>query len=98
MKKIIKFFVMFLVRKKLGLKKYQEFQFDNQKDKTNRYYFSDYEIVKIEPVRKIYKKYKDDEGVTIEYESCREEYQRPSTVSLNYLLSDEVKIVKVNKR
>lgn len=33
--------VMFLIRKKLGLKKYQKFKFANQKNKADYYYFSD---------------------------------------------------------
>lgn len=33
--------VMFLIRKKLGLKKYQTFQFVNQTNKKDYYYFAD---------------------------------------------------------
>ncbi len=32
--------ILFLIRKKLGLKKYQRFYFENQADKTDRYYFT----------------------------------------------------------
>lgn len=38
--------IIFLIRKKLGLKKYQRFQFTNQTDKTIYYYFESKRIVK----------------------------------------------------
>lgn len=63
--------IIFLVRKKLGLKKYEQFQFANQKSDAV-YYFSDGEIVKL-----------------------RRGESRPSSVSLNYLLSDECEIRRV---
>ena len=67
MKKLI----IFLVRKKLGLKKYEQFQFANQKSNAV-YYFTDDQVVKV---------WRSDAG--------------PSSVSLNYLLSDECEIVRV---
>lgn len=50
MKKLI----LFLVRKRLGLKEYQLFQFTNQKDKTVYYYFEPERIVKKYPRGVIY--------------------------------------------
>ena len=43
----MKRFILFLVRKRLGLKKYEYFKFDNQKSNTT-YYFTDKEIWKID--------------------------------------------------
>ena len=63
--------VMFLIRTKLGLKKYEQFQFANQKSNAV-YYFADDQVVKV---------WRSDAG--------------PSSVSLNYLLSDECEIVRV---
>lgn len=39
--------ILFLIRKKLHLKKFQLFYFNNQVNKNNRYFFNDYRIVKI---------------------------------------------------
>ena len=39
--------VLFLIRKKLGLKKGQAFQFANQKSSTDYYYFSEYYLWKV---------------------------------------------------
>lgn len=69
----LKRLVIFLVRKRLGLKKYEHFQFDNQKSDAT-YFFSDAVVMK-------------DTGNTV----------RLSTVSLNWLLNDDCKIIKVNK-
>ena len=44
---MLKRLVLFLVRKKLGLKKYEHFYFTNQKSKA-QYYFADDRIVKAE--------------------------------------------------
>lgn len=63
--------VMFLVRRKLGLKKYEKFQFTNQKSNAV-YYFTEDQVVKV---------WRSSAG--------------PSSVSLNYLLSDECEIVRV---
>lgn len=38
--------IIFLIRKKLGLKKYEHFKFTNQKDKKNYYYFTETSIIK----------------------------------------------------
>jgi hypothetical protein len=62
--------VMFLIRKKLGLKKYETFQFENQKNKEDFYYFGKTKLIK------------------------HSRYIRESNVSLNYLLSDQCKIIK----
>lgn len=39
--------IIFLIRKKLGLKKMEGFQFANQKSAHNYYYFNDYSLVKV---------------------------------------------------
>lgn len=65
--------VAYLIRRKLGLKKYERFRFHNQKNKSDLYYFDGSgNIMKIH-------------NWTI-YES---------RVSLNYLLGNDVKVVKV---
>ena len=38
--------IIFLLRKKFGLKKYQGFRFTNQKSKENAYYFTGRELLK----------------------------------------------------
>jgi hypothetical protein len=38
--------IIFLVRKRLGIKKFQYFKFQNQKDPLNRYYFTEHNIMK----------------------------------------------------
>lgn len=40
--------IIFLIRKRLGLKKYEKFQFANQSSKRNMYYFTSTEVMKIE--------------------------------------------------
>lgn len=45
---IIKMLVMFLIRIKLGLKKYEKFQFTNQKSDYDKYYFNEICLMKIE--------------------------------------------------
>lgn len=47
MEKLIRRIVIFLVRKRLGLKAYEGFQFDNQKSKTDWYMFTNYEVLKV---------------------------------------------------
>lgn len=47
MNRLTKRLIIFLVRKRLGLKKYEAFRFSNQKSKTELYYFSDTEVLKI---------------------------------------------------
>lgn len=38
--------IIFLIRLKLGLRKYERFQFGTQTDKTVWYYFTEYRLVK----------------------------------------------------
>lgn len=40
--------IILLIRMKLGLRKYQQFRFDNQKSKTDTYYFTATKLFKIE--------------------------------------------------
>lgn len=47
MEKLIRRIVIFLVRKKLGLKAYEGFRFDNQKSETDWYMFTDDEVLKV---------------------------------------------------
>lgn len=70
MKKLI----WFLVRKRLGLKKYEIFTFTNQRSKTARYFFGDNALIK----------FWTNSGKT-----------EKSHVSLNYILSDECEIRKI---
>ena len=71
---MIRRIVIFLIRKKLGLKKFERFQFAEQKSPTDTYFFTDTEVMKsIAP----------GEGYS--------HTERPSTVSLNWLLNDECK-------
>ncbi len=42
--------ILFLIRKKLRIKKYQSFQFDNQVNKNDRYCFSEKYIYKLSEV------------------------------------------------
>ena len=75
MKKLI----IFLVRLKLGLKKYEYFQFANQASDTDRYYFTDSALVK----------------EVFNFYQARYHHARLANVSLNWLLSDECEILKV---
>lgn len=43
---MLKRLIIFLVRKKLGVKKWQEFQFANQKSTVDRYFFTDNDLSK----------------------------------------------------
>lgn len=45
--------IIFLIRRKLGLKKRQCFRFTNQASKDNKYYFSDEHLYKIENGRRM---------------------------------------------
>jgi hypothetical protein len=40
--------IIFFMRKKFGLKKYEHFQFIGQKSKANTYYFTDEELIKVD--------------------------------------------------
>lgn len=53
---ITKRIVIFLIRKRLGLKKYETFQFDNQHDKLDYYWFNEIEL----------RKYIAKEGIAID--------------------------------
>ena len=76
MKKLI----IWLIRKKLGLKKEERFRFSNQKSTLSYYYFTDKELMKVH--------FNND--IVFKSVVCR-----PSTVSLNFLLSDEIKVVRL---
>lgn len=68
--------IIFLIRRRLGLKKMQRFFFSNQKSGTDRYYFTDTNLMKIHCTSKT--------GFI----------HMPSGCSLNWLLDDDIKIVK----
>ena len=72
----MKHLIIFLVRKKLGLKKGEHFRFMNQLSPYNTYYFTD------DAVMKHFGRWKGSDDIK-------------SSVSLNWLLDDECKIVKV---
>lgn len=40
--------ILFLIRRKLKLRKYEKFRFINQKSKDNYYYFNNYGLMKVE--------------------------------------------------
>lgn len=71
--------IMFLIRRRFELKKLEEFQFVNQKSKTDYYYFSNQGVWK--------RSYTDDGEYIIGS-------TRPSRVSLNWLLDDRCQIIK----
>ena len=71
--------ILFLIRKRLGLKKYECFTFDNQKS-DSVYWFTANGIVK-----RYYSKGKQCTRL------------KKSSVSLNWLLSDECTIVKTGE-
>ena len=62
--------ILFLIRKKLHLKKFQQFYFNNQAIKIEKYYFDNYGIMKISGCGLV-----------------------KSNLSLNFLLSDECRIL-----
>lgn len=68
--------IIFLIRKRLGLKKFQNFRFTNQKDPAT-YYFTKYELRKNEVV---------GEGENSYTRGVR------SNVSLNWILDDRCKV------
>lgn len=60
--------ILFLIRRRHGLKKYQQFRFENQKSKTDVYYFGRDKIYKIEGCKTI------DSSVSINWmldENCK---------------------------
>lgn len=69
--------IMFLIRKRLGLKKLERFKFRNQKSQNDYYYFENECLMK---------------------EVCFDNYSSitiKSNVSLNWILNDECKIIKL---
>lgn len=72
--------IVFLVRKRLGLKKYEPFRFANQKTE-DIYYFTGTELAK----QKLQRTYFGPIYITV-----------LSGVSLNWLLNHDCKIVKVD--
>lgn len=66
--------IFFLIRKRLGLKKYEHFRFENQKSNA-LYYFTESRLMK-------------------NYLG----YIQPSNVKLNWILDDECKIIKLEKK
>lgn len=72
---MIRRLVIFLIRRRLRLAKYETFQFENQKSPLDYYYFYPDCLMKAEWM-----------------ESTDDYFHRPSSVSLNYLLSDECEI------
>lgn len=45
---MIKRLIIFLIRVKLGVKKYEEFRFNNQKSQFDTYFFTDTQLLKVE--------------------------------------------------
>ena len=76
--------ILFLVRKKLHVRKYEYFQFINQKT-NNIYYFTDKILVKLKPENKNYK------GLALMIRN-RVYSMSDSNVSLNWLLSEDCEI------
>lgn len=75
---MVQLLILFLIQKKLGVKKFEHFQYTNQQDTDIWYYIGRSRIVKVYPDPEI-------EGHT------REGY---SNVSINWLLDDRCKIIK----
>ena len=73
----LKRLIIFLIRKRLGLELFEEFQFANQRSPYDRYYFAPDKLIKIETF------------------GGRNDHERDSSVSLNWLLNDECKIRKI---
>lgn len=76
--------IMFLIRRKLGVRKYEFFQFDNQKSDTNLYYIDTYHVMKVVAHEKGYFDHPLFEGMSANY--------RRSSVSLNWLMDKRCKI------
>lgn len=75
---MIQLFILFLIRKRLGLKKFEMFQYANQRDKEVWYYIGPSRIMKVYPDP-------DIQNLT---------HSVQSNVSLNWLLDDRCKIIK----
>lgn len=73
--------ILFFVRIKLGVKKWENFRFSNQANVRDYYYFSNTEVIK--------SKYSN--------KSPNLFIRKPSNVSLNWLIGDECKIIKLRK-
>lgn len=70
--------IIYLVRKRLGVKKFQNFRFTNQKEKDkSMYYFTNYELKKVEYIGN-----GDNMQERVVY----------SNASLNWLVNDDCKI------
>jgi hypothetical protein len=67
----MKWLILFLTRKRLGLRKNQSFRFKNQKSATEYYWFTSDAVMKM----------------------CYDGEVKPSSVSLNWLLSGDCVIV-----
>lgn len=52
---ITKMLIIFLIRKRLGLKKREYFNFSNQKNKDDFYYFTDTHLIKVNVVRGVFR-------------------------------------------
>lgn len=75
---MLQLFILFLIRKRLGLKKFEYFQYENQREPEIWYYIGPTRIMKVYPDPDI--------------ENCTHEVL--SNVSLNWLLDDRCKIIK----
>lgn len=84
---MIKRLIIFLVRKRLGLKKNEYFTFKNQKT-DNIYYFNEDRVIKLEPIKDTQK------GICVVYFG-KLYIATKSSVSLNWLLDDRCEICKL---
>lgn len=75
---MLQLFILFLIRKRLGLKKFEYFQYANQQDTGVWYYIGPTRIMKVFPDS-------ENEDLT---------HTVQSKVSLNWLLDDRCKIIK----
>ena len=75
---MVRLLILFLIRVRLGLKKGELFQFENQRYKTDWYYFTDINVMKAVGPN----------------ETRPDPFVRPSNVSLNWLLDDRCTIIK----
>ena len=73
--------IIFLIRKRLGLKKYERFQFANQNSKDDYYLFTGTNLIKL-----INGRYGPEAYVTVR-----------SGVSLNWLLDDHCEVIRIDK-
>lgn len=73
--------ILFLIRKKLHLKKWQKFRFENQRSRNDYYYFGNKKLIKVQYCNK----------------HIKHPLRIPSDVSLNWLLDKKCKIIKIDK-